>query len=94
MAKKHEEEAMRVPLEIINDTSTPTSVRAEIALQLLNKGVLLNREVPKFTEEQANNLAEQIVFDVRKISPEGQAETMQVGDQELFDIVLKHLLPE
>ena len=89
MEKKHKEEAMRVLLEIINDTSTPTSVRAEIALRLLNK------EMPKFTEEQANNLAEQIVFDVRKINPEGRPETtMQVGDQELFNIVLKHLLPE
>ena len=88
MVKKHEEEAMRVLLEIINDASTPKDVRAEIALRLLNK------EMPKFTEEQANNLAEKIVFDVRKISPEGQAGTMQVGDQELFDIVLKYLLPE
>ena len=83
------EEAMRVLLEIINDASTPTSVRAEIALRLLNK------EVPKFTEEQANNLAENIVHDVCAINnPEGQPGTMQVGDQELFNIVLKHLLPE
>ncbi len=82
---------MRVLLEIINDASTPKDVRAEIALRLLNK------EVPKFTEEQANNLAENIVFDVRGINnPEGRPEMMMQGpgDQELFNIVLKHLLPE
>ena len=89
MEKKHEEEAMRILLEIINDAGTPVNVKAEIALQLLNKGV------PKFTEAQANNFAEKIVFDVRNISPEGRlGMMMQVGDQELFDILLKHLLPE
>ena len=55
-------------------------------------------EESKFTEEQANNLAEKIVGDVCEIpdrnSPEGQPEMMLVSDQELFNIVLKHLLPE